>query len=219
MGATYRRRACVKSGGDLTPGQAFPAKLRHLIAAEHHARSADRSPAPGSFLPCAVQPGAGPLAYPDALLFRDGCEDREYGVTKDATGIEVLLGVAAPVDPVRVQALKVRERFEDTLPAETVERPKQENVEAALGGFLPHPQESGAVGLRARFLVHVFGHDLPALCFAELPKLAALIIDFLSFALSGGVVVAFVGTGADPEVEGGADVALRGRRSAGAGVG
>jgi hypothetical protein len=39
----------------------------------------------------------------------------------------------------------------------------------------------------------VFGDDLPALGFAELLKLAALVVYFLPFSLLGAFVVALVG--------------------------
>jgi hypothetical protein len=62
-----------------------------------------------------------------------------------------------------------------------------------LGGVLPHPLKTGAVLLCAGFLIGIFGGDLPTLRFAEVLKLAALVIDFLPFALPGGFIVAFVG--------------------------
>ena len=101
--------------------------------------------------------------------------------------------------------MKVVEGFEDALTGEAVERPKQEYVKPALRGVPPHLQKPGAVRLRARFFIGVFGDNLPALGFAELAKLAALVVYLLPFALPGGVIVAFVGAGRDAEVEGGAD--------------
>jgi len=173
MGATYRRGAGVQPQRDLTPAKAFLAKLPDLIPAKNNAGSADRSPGAGALLPRTVQPGAGTFADSDSFLFGDGCEDREDGFTKDSAGIEVLFRVASPVDPVRVQALKVRERFEHPLSGEAVEGPEEQNIETALGSILPHLLKTGAVGLCAGFLIGIFGDDFPTLGLAELPKLAA----------------------------------------------
>jgi hypothetical protein len=101
--------------------------------------------------------------------------------------------------------LEVVEGFEDALTGEAVERPEEEYVKPALCGVPPHLLKTGAVRLCARFFVGVFGDNFPALRFAELAQLAALVIHLLPFALAGGVIVAFVGAGRDAEVEGGAD--------------
>jgi hypothetical protein len=57
--------------------------------------------------------------------------------------------VGSPVDPERVQPVKVVERFENALAGKAVECSKQKHVETALGGILPHVLESGAVAFRA----------------------------------------------------------------------
>jgi hypothetical protein len=55
--------------------------------------------------------------------------------------------------------------------------------------------ESGTVGFPARLLVDVFLDDLPALRFAELPELAALVVYLLPLAPLRVVIAAFVGAG------------------------
>ena len=187
----------MQSEPDLTPGQPFLAKLHNLITTEYQTRPANRSPCPSPLFSGASQSRAGAFADSDAFLLRNSGDDRQNSLTERAAAVEKLLGVRTPVDSKRIQALKVVERFENALAGEAVEGPEEENVEAAPGGVLPHLLKTGAVGLCAGFFVAVFGDDFLALSFAELPKLAALVIDFLTFSLPGGFVVAFVGASAD----------------------
>jgi hypothetical protein len=68
---------------------------------------------------------------------------------------------------------------------------------------VPHALESAAVGFPSRLLVDIFLDDLPALRFAELTELAALVFYVLPFSLAGCVIVAFVHASGNAQVEGG----------------
>lgn len=63
---------------------------------------------------------------------------------------------------------EVGKRFENALPLETVERPKEQDVELALGCFLPHSLKSAAVGFPAGLRINVIIDDLPAMSVAVL---------------------------------------------------
>jgi hypothetical protein len=105
----------VQSTANLTPGKPFLAKLHNLITAEYQPGSADRTPCPRPLFSGALQPRADPFADPDAFLLRDSRDDGQHSITERAATVEVLLGMRPPVDAEGIQALKVDERFENTL--------------------------------------------------------------------------------------------------------
>ena len=100
----------------------------------------------------------------------------------------------APVNPERVEALKVVERFENALPMRSGRGPKTGERRTGVGR-LPSTFAGIRVGrILPRILLRCTPRRLPALSVAELPELA-LVVYLLAFALAGGVVVAFVRAG------------------------
>src|SRR5262245_60052274 len=84
------------------------AHFANLTAVTNHPGAAELFPlAPG-----ASQASQRALADSDALLLRDGGQDTQHSVAKDAAGVQVLLSVRPPVYAVPVELLKVLERFE-----------------------------------------------------------------------------------------------------------
>jgi hypothetical protein len=127
------RPACARSGART----ALPAEVRQPDRDGISGGVCRLASAACSFLACTIQPGSGPFAGPNPFLFGDSGKNRKNRLSEHAARVEVLLSMGSPVDPIRVQSLKIVEGFENALARETVEGPKQQDVELALSGVPP----------------------------------------------------------------------------------
>ncbi len=118
-----------------------------------------------------------------------GGDDGDHGVPEDSAGVEALLGMAAIADAVGCQPLKMLQRWQNTFPAEPVERPEQQYVELALGCGGKHRLKLLTVGNLAGFVIDVLGDNCPAAVSGKFPQLAQLVLNFLALVLSGDSAV------------------------------
>jgi hypothetical protein len=72
------------------------------------------------------------LTQPNAFLFGDGRKDAQHGVFEDPARVEVLLSETPIADAIGRQALKVIQRLQNSLTAETIKAPKENRIELAL---------------------------------------------------------------------------------------
>jgi hypothetical protein len=72
------------------------------------------------------------LTQPNAFLFGDGRTDAENRVLEDPAPVQVLLSEAPVADAIGRQALKVIQRLQNSLTAETIKAPKENRIELAL---------------------------------------------------------------------------------------
>ena len=126
-------------------------------------------PCDGQTCPCA-------FGSFDALLFGQGRHDPDHSLPEDAAAIEERLREGSEANTIRFQSVKVLERLQYALTAETVESPEQHQIEPTFGSIGEHALELGTIRRRARLLVHVVIEDLPALFRGKLVKLLELVL-------------------------------------------
>lgn len=162
---------------DLTEAQPGVTHCAQLGAVANDARS----PQPFPLTLGARQTGEGPLTQPDAFLLGYRRQNGEHGIAKDAARVEILFSEATPVHSGSGECLKVLQRFQNTLPAESVKRPKENQVEFLPGRAGKHGLKPGPLGRLCAGLVDVFVNDSPAGSLAELAQLGKLVFHVLSF--------------------------------------
>ena len=117
-------------------------------------------------------------------MFCDGPKDRDDSILEDSTRIEVRLRERMEPNAVAAEAVEVLQRFQCALASQSVERPENEDIEAALGGVSYHGLKLSAIGFAAGIVVFVFAYDHPVLSVAKLPKLVGLVGGLLTFVFS-----------------------------------
>ena len=71
------------------------------------------------------------------------------------------------------------------LSGQTIERPENDDIEAAPGTVGHHGLQLSSIGFAPRIVIFIFTHDGPALLFAKLSQLIGLVGGLLAFVLCG----------------------------------
>src|SRR6478672_4556654 len=96
----------------------------------------------------------------DQALVRQSGHQRNDGISHWAGGVERRFCVGAKAYVVLPQLLQMLERWQHSFPAEAVERPEDEHIEATLVGGLQHRLKSRSLVSTTRFLIEELLHEL-----------------------------------------------------------
>jgi hypothetical protein len=102
-------------------------------------------------------------------LFCDGLKDRDDSIFENFARIEVRLRERMEPNAVAAEAVEVLQRFQCALASQSVERPENEDIKAALGGVSYHGLKLSAIGFAAGILIFVLANDHPVLSVAKPP--------------------------------------------------
>ena len=140
-------------------------------------QAAMRAWSAGLFLP--FEPGASALREADTLLLGDGGQDGDHGILEDIAGIEILLRVGAEADAPLREPVEQEQSRQRALAGEPVERPKEQNIEAAIFRIGEHFLERGPVIAFRRDGIAIDAKNLPVLRGDETLHLLELIFRHL----------------------------------------
>ena len=105
--------------------------------------------------------GLDPIGQADSLLLGERSEDPDNGVSKDACGVQVALGVGDEIDTGALEIMEVVDRGSGALARETIESPKDDDIEGALVRVLEKTLEAGAITAAAALRVGVLAGKRP----------------------------------------------------------
>jgi len=142
--------------GDLVQAHAAVAVSEHGGAIDIERMPADLA----AFKPGPAHAGPDPFDDQVPLQLGDGADDHDDGAAERPAGVDVL----AERDELDVEMVELIEDFDQVLhrPGQAVERPDQDNIEAAAAGVAEHLIEARAPSLGAADPVDVLLDDLQA---------------------------------------------------------
>ena len=158
------------------------------------ARSTTTLGRPGPRRPCgtrlagellAGQTGFGALREADTLLFGDGSKDGDDRVFEDAAGIQILFRIRAVADAPLCEAIEQMQGGQNPFARETVKRPEEQTIEAALFSVSDHELVAVPITGFTAGIIAVNLEDRPTLLRGKGLQLEKLIFGILA-AVSGG---------------------------------